>query len=398
MSGCEFDVVAAGHLCLDMIPRFETDIATGRIADVLRPGALVNMGGMTFSTGGSVSNVGIAMKIFGCRVAFVAKVGDDPLGRIIIDFMRRSGSAEGIKISAEAASSYTVILALPGIDRIFLHCPGANDAFGSSDLNLEVVGRSRLFHFGYPTLMRSMFADGGEELARILQAAKAEGVTTSLDTSLPDPGSPAGRADWPGIYRKVLPHTDIFLPSIEEILFTLHPEEYLRRKSEAGGQELIDRLQPEEYTRLAGEMLALGCRVAAIKAGHRGWYVKTADPRRLEGMGRAAPRNPEAWAERELWCPAFQVDRIASATGSGDSSIAGFLTALLRGHPLERCLRLANGAGALNLRALDSLSGLVGWEELEAAVEEMPVRDNAFLQEPWRWNPELKLWEKRRST
>ena len=397
MQAYDFDVVAAGHLCLDMYPRFETDIASGRLADVLRPGTLVNMGGMAFSTGGAVSNVGIAMKIFGCRAAFVAKVGDDPIGRIIIEFMRRNGSAEGIKVSAETESSYTVILAPPKIDRIFLHCPGANDVFTAADINLAVVEKARLFHFGYPTLMRSMFADGGEELARILKMVKSTGVTTSLDTSLPDPTSPAGRADWRRIYRKALPYADIFLPSIEETFFTLHPEDYLRRKEQAGWQELIDRIAPEEYGRLADEVLELGCRVAAIKAGHRGWYVKTASRDRIAELGRAAPRDPASWAGQELWCPAFQVEKIASAAGSGDSSIAGFLTALLRGLPLEECLRLANCAGAMNLRALDTLSGLVPWEELTAAAKTLKPRDNAFLQEGWRWEPGRQLWEKRGS-
>ncbi len=55
MQTYEFDVVAAGHLCLDMFPRFETEIATGRIADFLRPGTLVNMGGMAFATASGVS-------------------------------------------------------------------------------------------------------------------------------------------------------------------------------------------------------------------------------------------------------------------------------------------------------------------------------------------------------
>jgi sugar/nucleoside kinase (ribokinase family) len=269
--------------------------------------------------------------------------------------------------------------------------------FTAADINLGVVEKSRLFHFGYPTLMRSMFADGGEELTRILRKVKSAGVTTSLDTSLPDPNSPAGRADWREIYRKALPFADIFLPSIEETFFTLHPEEYLRRKEQAGGQELIDRIAPEEYGRLADEVLELGCRVAAIKAGHRGWYVKTATRERIAELGRATPKDPASWAGQELWCPAYQVDQIASAAGSGDSSIAGFLTALLRGLPLEECLRLANCAGAMNLRAIDTLSGLVPWGELTAAAKTLKPRDNAFLEDGWCWDPGRQLWERKRS-
>jgi sugar/nucleoside kinase (ribokinase family) len=396
MQTYEFDVVAAGHLCLDMFPRFETEIATGRIGDILRPGTLVNMGGMAFGTGGAVSNTGIAMKIFGCHVAFVAKVGDDPLARITREVIQKHGSTEGLSVSPGSDSSYSVILAPPNIDRIFLHCPGANDAFTSADINMKVVSKARLFHFGYPTLMRSMFADGGDELTRILKMARAAGLTVSLDTSLPDPTSPAGKADWRRIYEKALPHVDLFLPSIEETFYTLHPEEYLRRKEQAGGQELIDYIRPEEFSRFAEEYLALGCRIAVIKAGHNGWYVKTSGRQRLQELGRARPADPAAWADRELWCPAFVVEKIASAAGSGDSSIAGFLTALLKGHSLEECLKLANAAGAMNLRALDTLSGLPYWGQLQAAANTMKVRELAFLKAPWKWDGQRKLWDTRR--
>ena len=397
MKAQEFDVVAAGHLCLDLFPRFETAIATGRIADVLRPGTLVNMGGMALGTGGAASNVGIAMKIFGCRVAFMAKLGDDPLGRVTRELLEAHGSAEGLALSAGTDSSYSVILAPPNIDRLFLHCPGANDRFTAADLNPAVLARSRLFHFGYPSLMRSMFADGGEELARILGQARGAGLTVSLDTALPDPTSPAGKADWRGIYRRSLPQVGFFLPSIEETFCTLQPQEYLRRKEQAGGQELIDHFRPEEFGRCAEEYLELGCAVAVIKAGHNGWYVRTGPRERIAGLGRAAPRDPASWADRELWCPAFVVEKIASATGSGDSSIAGFLTALLKGHPLEECLKLANAAGAMNLRAYDSLSGLPSWDSLLEASRRLTVRELDFLKSPWEWDPRRKLWEKGRS-
>jgi len=395
LRAAEFDVIAGGLLCLDMIPRFATEAQSLRMGELLRPGTLVLMGGMVLSTGGAVSNVGIAMKIFGLRVGFAAKVGDDPLGRAIVSQLEQSGNAAGIKVARGEASSYTVVLAPPGIDRIFLHCPGTNDTFSWRDIDYRLLAGSRLFHFGYPTLMRSMYAGGGGELALLLQKAKRAGVTTSLDISLPDPSSPAGRVDWREIYGRVLPHTDIFLPSIEEAFYTLHPEEYLKRKQACGGKELIDNFTPEEYRGLGEELLSLGCRMAALKAGHNGWYIRTAGREELEGLGRAAPSSLEAWGDRELWCPAFASEKIASTTGAGDSSIAGFLTAFLRGRCLEECLKLANCAGYLNLRALDALSGLASWEEMERILPGLKVRENAFLAASgWRWRSDFKLWEK----
>ena len=43
-------------------------------------------------------------------------------------------------------------------------------------------------------------------------------------------------------------------------------------------------------------------------------------------MGSAAP-DPAGWADREIFAPAYQVDRVVSATGAGDSAVAGLLAA-----------------------------------------------------------------------
>jgi len=53
-------IVVAGHLCLDIIP----DWQTGNLG-ALKPGTMVQVDGLTFSTGGAVSNTGIALKRLG---------------------------------------------------------------------------------------------------------------------------------------------------------------------------------------------------------------------------------------------------------------------------------------------------------------------------------------------
>jgi sugar/nucleoside kinase (ribokinase family) len=389
-----FDVIAAGHLCLDMIPLFQSGKATGSLSELLHPGALVHMGGMTLCTGGAVSNVGRAMKIFGCTVGFMAKVGGDAIGRITVEILEQSGSIEGISISPGEASSYTIVLSPPGVDRIFFHCPGVNDTFGTANIDMQAVRKARLFHLGYPPLMRSLFVDDGEQLAGILKEVKKSGLTTSLDIALPDPESPAGKADWRKIYERCLPYVDLFLPSLEEIFFTLHPQTYLARKEQHRGQELVDFVTPAEVGSLAEEILSMGCRIAVLKAGHNGLYLKTASRDSIARIGKAAPRKVENWAERELWCPAFPADEIASAVGAGDSAIAAFLTGLLRGHTVEECLALANCAGYLNLTAVDTLSGLPSWETLIEIRQTLRPRDNTFLIGDWSRNERSGIWEK----
>jgi len=76
----EYDVVVAGHLCLDIIPKIpKTSVQT--IGELLRPGKLVNVESAVVSTGGPVSNTGIGLKKLGMKVAFMARVSDDDFGR-----------------------------------------------------------------------------------------------------------------------------------------------------------------------------------------------------------------------------------------------------------------------------------------------------------------------------
>ena len=64
-------------------------------------------------------------------VRLVAKVGNDPLGRIVRDRVASLSPelAKGITAVDGETTSYCFVLNPPGMDRIFLHCPGANDTF-----------------------------------------------------------------------------------------------------------------------------------------------------------------------------------------------------------------------------------------------------------------------------
>lgn len=390
--GLALDAVVAGHLCMDLFPIFKQ--SPRDISAHFRPGTLEHMGPMKMATGGAVSNTGLAMKKFGLRMGFIARVGGDELGQLTKEALARHGLTAGLQTDAKYGSSYSVVLAPEGLDRMFLHCPGTNDRFTPRDVDWDLVKRSRLFHFGYPTLMAA-FIQRPSLTADLMRRAKAAGATTSLDLSLPDPASPAGKANWRRILTLALPHVDIFVPSLEEAFFAMFPVEYLKRKKKHRGAELLDHISPAEVRQLGAAFLKLGAAVAVVKCGPHGWYVRSARVARLEALGRARPKDLTTWAHRELWCPAFQVKKIASATGSGDASIAAFLTSLLRGVPLPHALRMANTAGWMNLRAFDALSGIGSWRETEKMLPKLQPRRNDFLKKDgWLWQGQEGVWER----
>jgi len=358
------DAVVAGHLCFDVYPSFASLDAGGvQLSKILVPGKLLDVGPLTVSTGGPVSNTGLALLNLGVGAALMGKVGTDAFG-ILVRKMFADRNADGHLIVVEGEStSYTVGIAIPGIDRIFLHHPGSNDTFCADDVNYDIAAQARLFHFGYPPLMKRMYEDGGE-LCTILRRVRELGTITTLDMALPDPDSPAGKADWEKIIKDNLPYVDIFLPSIEETLYMLDRPKFDRLKKQAGESDMLDLLTGDDIIAASEKLLECGCKVAVIKCGHRGIYVRTGDM----PAGCPEPLNSPSWENRELWEPIFEPDNMVSAAGSGDSAIAGFLAAFLHGLPLESCLRYATAAGAENVEAMDAVSGVGTWDEITARI------------------------------
>jgi len=357
--------VVAGHICLDIIPDVG-HLSLSGAGEFYTPGKLLNTGPAALSTGGPVSNTGLALIKLGIDTALMGKVGADPFGQVVQLLLKdRWGVSEGMIVAGDATTSYTVALTPPGLDRMFLHCPGANDTFSSDDVDYDLVARAGLFHLGYPPLMRRMYENNGRELVDIFRRVNELGVTTSLDMSLPDPNSAGGKVDWLGILERLLPHVDLFLPSAEETLFMLNRARFDEYRS-AGG-DMLAMLSGDDLHDLSDRAMGMGAKVVGIKCGYRGVYLRTAGAGELSGVGRAKPSDD--WPGRELWHPAFSIDRPPSATGSGDSAIAGFVAAYLRGLSPEQALRYANAVGACNVMAPDALSGIKTWDELNAVLD-----------------------------
>lgn len=388
-----YDAVVAGHICLDVIPNLAS-IARDKFEAIFLPGRLIEAGRVSFSTGGPVSNTGLALSILGINTQLMGKVGDDLFGQAVKKILNAYGPhlADGLLVDKAANTSYTIIISPPGVDRIFLHCPGANDAFHAGDVRYDLVSKSRLFHFGYPPLMKLMFENDGDQLAEIFRRVKEREVTTSLDMALPDPSSAAGRADWATILKATLPYVDIFLPSGEEILYMLRKRIYDELRQRARGSDILPWITPLLLSDLSQELVGLGAKIVGIKLGYRGLYMRTADPSAIEALGRARPSDPAAWADKELWGPAFQVNEVG-ATGAGDAAIAGLLSALLRDMPPRAALTAATAVGACNVEATDGLSGIRPWDETLHRIAAGWARRNLALKAPgWRFDDDHQLW------
>ena len=385
-------VIVAGHTCLDVTPDLSS-VPAGQFQRLLQPGKLVYTGGFGMSAGGAVSNTGLALNKLGISVELIGKIGDDLFGRAVIEIIAKEepALADHMVIDPGAATSITLILNPPGSDRSFLHYEGANATFYASDLPRATLENGDLFHFGYPSLMRSIYRAHGGELVSILQRARRAGLTTSLDFSLPDPTSPAGMVDWPTILANSLPLVDVFVPSAEELTFLLKRSTYDRMCADPD-VAFLDGVTPDLCHTLSDMVLGFGVKVVLVKIGHRGAYLRTAPSSTWQKTGRGLDGLGDAWHDRELWAPAFDVP-VTATCGAGDAAIAGFLAALLRGTPPATALIMAAAAGACSVSGTDPFSELLPWEDLlDRVVQGWEALPLALEEWGWKMDEELGLW------
>lgn len=364
------EVIVAGYICLDLLPEIYSDPAGQPFRYV--PGQLLEVGGTDTCCGGAVPNTGLALYKLGHYPRLVGRIGNDAFGGAIRDLIDRvhQGLGDSLIVDPECYTANTIILNPPGQDRMFMVHTGANRNFSSRDLDDEMNG-IRLLHFGYPPLLRESYRNNGSDTKALFAAAKRRGITTSLDMSLPSPGAEAAAIDWQAWLDNVLPEVDVFLPSLDELVFMLGWNSLPR---DAHGMVTAPALYE-----MSGELLRRGVAVAVIKLGHHGIYVRTtADTERIAAMGACTPIRPDQWRNQEYISPCFAAI-VKGTTGAGDCTIAGFLSGLLRGMSAADAGILACAVGACNVEAPDAFSGLQDFTTIQQRLRANWQREDEHL-------------------
>lgn len=377
MNRTDTQIIVAGHICLDLIPDFHQ--IKGDFKTILSPGKLINVGPVTISTGGPVSNTGLALHRLGISTQLMGKVGDDYLGEVILKHLESYDPelAAGMIVTSGNHTAYTIVISSQQIDRMFLHHSGANDTFTCDDIVFDKMKAGKIFHFGYPPLMRQFYVNDGKNLETLMQRAKQSGFVTSMDMAFPDPSSEGGQVDWRTILERTLPLVDIFLPSLDEMAFLLK----YARSDETILSDIGDLL------------LDMGANIVVLKLGDQGLYLKTTSvEQKLAFLKTFGYQQVNSWIKRELISTCFKVE-VAGTTGAGDSTIAGFLTALINQFNPVDTMTSAVAVGACNVEAMDALSGVPRWEEVQQRIQQGWEKHPLKWHLPgWRYDEVNRIW------
>ena len=280
---------------------------------------------------GAEVNFSIGLSRLGHTVSYVSRVGSDPIGQHIRDFLKENGIEDSyVQIDREHLTGMQFKEMAPeGTDPLVVNYRRhtAFSHFAPEDLRgIDWQGVKHVHVTGIPAALSDSCCASVEAL---MDAAHAHGATVSFDPNLRP-------ALWPS--HKVMVRTlnclaakaDLILPGLGE------------------GKILTGLEKPEQ---IADFYLARGAKAVVIKlGGSKGAYGKE-------------------WEGKEFIAPSFRVEHVVDTVGAGDGFAVGTVSALLEGRTLEEAALRGAAIGALAIMSAGDNEGLPNRTELQHFME-----------------------------
>jgi len=267
---------------------------------------------LTLAVSGAAGTASIAASKMGLKTLAVGGVGADLMGDWVLKRLQHFGVDTSTMQQQEGwKTSSSIVTTRRDGSRPALHMRGATADFYVDDAMMGQVIDAKVVHIGGIGLMKKM--DGGRN-AELMKRAKQSGAVTTVDIF-------AGSKDDMPAVAMVLPHTDYFMPSIEE------------------AQALTGL---EDMGEMARHFIGLGVKCCVFTLGGDGAYYHHADGTVFK-------------------IPAFDI-AVKCTCGCGDAFNAGFAVGLNRGFDPQTTVRFAQATSALNATGLGSQAGVESFE------------------------------------
>lgn len=274
--------------------------------------------------GGQVATAMEACQRWGLGARYVGSVGDDAAARMQRAAFRRAGvEAHWISVPDCRSQTAFILVDRPSGERTILWKRDPRLALHPDQIRREWITRARALH-----------VDGHDAAAAAFAArcAREAGIPVTADLD------------------NVYPGVEALLESVDYLIASGSFPEKLTGK-------------PQLVCSLPALARRYGCRVVGATLGRGGVL---------------------AWDGQQFhYCPAYRVNTV-DTTGAGDVFHAGFLYALLKRWPLDRCLEFSCAAAAWNCAALGARGGIRPVREIERLRREgerhEPVYDNRALR------------------
>jgi 2-dehydro-3-deoxygluconokinase len=297
----------------------------------LDPGPLRTSRQLGVSVAGADSNFAIAMTRLGWPAIWLSAVSADPLGELVVEMVGGAGvDVSRVRRDPDHRTGVFFKFRQEGQTRVLYYRSGsAASHFDPDWLEPSLFETAAALHVNGVTCALSKSC--AASVVRAVDLAKQYDVSVSLDLNL--------RLQLWDLDRARL----ALIPLLSQVDIVLGTEEELLALSASVALK-------EALTTIA----AHGPKVVVAKRGPLG-AAALAGGKRTDHQG---------------FVPPAVVDEV----GAGDGFAAGFVSALLRGAPIDEALRQGNLVGAAAVTVADDSSGYPTEAQLEAWLKTWPTR------------------------
>jgi len=266
----------------ETLPPFDAS-ALGELLVDLTPAGTSPHGSALFerNAGGAPANVLAFLAKLGLKTAFLGKVGNDPCGRFLLHVLREAGiDLSGLRTSRTAPTTLALVELGEGGERSFsfYRNPGADSELSPTELDLSVISRSQVFHFGSVSLT---LEPSRSATFAALEHARQGGKTISFDPNLR-----------PLLWKSLSEAKKAILSALPERAAVPH------RRERSGARDARTTRQmgnPVRARHAGGDGLPL----PAGRRGREGGRLPGTRLCRYHGSGRCLPRWHPLWDARQ---------------------------------------------------------------------------------------------------
>ncbi|KAI3936466.1 hypothetical protein MKX01_028096 [Papaver californicum] len=164
-------IVSFGEMLIDFVPT-ESGVSLAEAPGFLK------------APGGAPANVAIAVSRLGGKSAFVGKLGDDEFGHMLKNILNQNGvNSDGVVFDQAARTALAFVTLKADGDRefMFYRNPSADMLLTESELNLELIRKAKIFHYGSISLITEPCRSAH---LKAMEVAKDAGAILSYDPNL----------------------------------------------------------------------------------------------------------------------------------------------------------------------------------------------------------------------
>jgi 2-dehydro-3-deoxygluconokinase len=292
-------------------------------------GELENVEKFTRSLAGAEVNVCIGLKRLGYDVSYVTKLGVDPFGKYVKNFLANEGIDSSL-ITFDP--NYPTAFMIKGKTEVgdpkvhYYRKGSAASHFSKEDMDKIDFEGVRLVHV--TGILPALSESCKEATYELIRKAKGKGIFVTFDPNLRPTLWPS-KEEMVKVINDIASKCDMVLPGAAE------------------GLTLTGSDDPEK---IADFYLNLGLKAVIVKVGDKGAFVKTKD---------------EAYT-----VPGFKVAKVVDTVGAGDGFAVGIISGLLEKLPLREAVLRGNAIGSLQVMVPGDNEGLPDRAKLEQYIKE----------------------------